>query len=102
MAHSDVFSDILQEQAGRVTVSSLHELYLVSGIICKSGVTEDAFPDEETRFEDVMKFRAPLSRIQRLMLALLPKYSVRENWDRVGCFVILSHYRYSWAYCIGI
>ncbi len=77
VAHSEVFSDILQEQAGRVTVSSLHELYLVSGIICKSGVTEDAFSDEETRFEDVMKLKAPLSRIQRLMLALLPKYSVR-------------------------
>ena len=70
-------------------MSSLHELYLVSGIICKSGVTEDAFSDEETRFEDVMKLKAPLSRIQRLMLALLPKYSVRENWDRVSYLVIL-------------
>ena len=69
-------------------MSSLHELYLVSGIICKSGVTEDAFSDEETRFEDVMKLKAPLSRIQRLMLALLPKYSVRENWDRVSYLVI--------------
>ncbi|CAB4015675.1 nuclear pore complex Nup205-like, partial [Paramuricea clavata] len=83
IAHSEVFSDVLQEQTDRVTVSSLHELYLVSGIICKSGVTEYAFSDEETRFEDMMQLKAPLSRIQRLMLALLPKYSVRENWDRI-------------------
>lgn len=65
-------------------MSSLHELYLVSGIVCKAGVTENAILAEETRFEDMMKLKAPLSRIQRLMLALLPKYSVRENWDRVS------------------
>ena len=93
MAHSEVFSDILQEQTEKTTVSSLHELYLVSGIICKSGVTEDSFFDEETRFEDAMELKAPLSRIQRLMLALLPKYSVRENWDRVSiCYYSQSPY----------
>ena len=84
VAHSEVFSDILQDQTSKVTVSSLHELYLVSGIVCKSGLTEDTFVEEEALVEDLMKFRAPLSRIQRLMLALLPKYSVRENWDRVS------------------
>ena len=84
MAHSEVFSDILQDQTTKVTVSSLHELYLVSGIICKSGATEDTLVAEDTLVGDLMKFRAPLSRIQRLMLALLPKYSVRENWDRVS------------------
>ena len=84
VAHSEVFSDILQDQTDKVTVSSLHELYLVSGIVCKTGISEDMMSDEETVVEDFMKYRAPLSRIQRLMLALLPKYSVRENWDRVS------------------
>ncbi|XP_048578619.1 nuclear pore complex protein Nup205 isoform X2 [Nematostella vectensis] len=83
VSHADVFTSILQDRTPVHTPSSLQELALITGIICNAALTETSVLDEDTILEDEIKLRGPLARIQRLMLALLPKYCSSENWDKV-------------------
>lgn len=73
------------------TAGSLQELALVTGIVCNAGLVEAGILNNETQLlEDQLALKGPLTRIQRLMVALLPRYCSVDNWDKVGSDVFGS------------
>lgn len=82
-SHADVFISVLQDRQTVHTASSLQELSLVTSIICNAGLTENSLLENEGLLDDEIKLRGPVARIQRLMMALLPKYCSKDYWDKV-------------------
>ena len=71
-AHSDIFAAILKSQRVSVTVATLEELSLVTGVIGHSGVGQDWSEQGSTALGSGMM------HIQRLMLAHIPQYCNRQ------------------------
>lgn len=74
-AHSDTFTSILKSHRGRVTMETLEELSIVTGVVSYSGVGQDWTEQTSTALG------AGMVHIQRLMLSLLPHYCDRQVRD---------------------
>ena len=75
-AHSDTFTSILKSHRGSVTMATLEELSLVTGVIGHSGVGQD------WSNQDTTAIGSGMVHIQHLMMALIQHYCNRE----VGCY----------------
>ena len=71
-AHSDTFTSILKSHRGSVSMATLEELSLVTGVVGYSGVGQDWSGQDSTAVGSGMV------HIQRLMLSLLPHYCERQ------------------------
>ncbi|CAI8023964.1 Nuclear pore complex protein Nup205 [Geodia barretti] len=74
-AHSDTFTSILKSHRGPVSVATLEELSLVTGVIGHSGVGQDWSTQDSTALGSGMV------HIQRLMLALISHYCNSQMWS---------------------
>ena len=72
-AHSDTFTTILKDNRGPVSMEMLEELSLVTGVIGHSGIGQDWSKKDITTATG-----AGLVHIQRLMLALIPRFCDRK------------------------
>jgi len=87
VAHVDVFISILQDRHAVHTSGSLHEVGLVTGIMCNMGLTEASLTADEELGQEQIQLRGPLTRIQRLMIGLLPRYCSSDSWEKVSCIL---------------
>ena len=85
VAHVDVFISILQDRHTVHTSGSLHEVGLVTGIMCNMGLTEASLTADEELGQEEIQLRGPLARIQRLMIGLFPRYCSSDSWEKVSC-----------------
>lgn len=85
VAHVDVFISILQDRHTVHTSGSLHEVGLVTGIMCNMGLTEASLTADEELGQEQIQLRGPLARIQRLMIGLFPRYCSSDSWEKVSC-----------------
>jgi len=78
MGHMDVFATILSDHQEAVNVAYLQELALVTAVISRAAVDEG---DDGLLLTEMagVEYRSHLSRIQHLMLALLPRYAMAEK-----------------------
>ncbi|XP_013384593.1 nuclear pore complex protein Nup205 [Lingula anatina] len=82
IAHADVFNTILRDKQSELNLAALEELSLTSAVISRAaaeGDLETDFIQGDTTF---IEFRGHLSRIQRQLIALLPKYCLTESLQR--------------------
>ena len=71
-AHTDTFTAILKSHRGSVSMATLEELSLVTGVIGHSGVGQDWSDQDSTAVGSGMM------HIQRLMMSLIPHYCDRR------------------------
>ena len=71
-AHTDTFTAILKSHRGSVSMATLEELSLVTGVIGHSGVGQDWSDQDSTAVGSGMMY------IQRLMMSLIPNYCDRR------------------------
>ncbi|XP_057313200.1 nuclear pore complex protein Nup205-like isoform X1 [Hydractinia symbiolongicarpus] len=75
MSHKDVIQDILQDNMAVHSINSLKQLSLTIAIISVLPITDRKDDALEILTDDQRQWRTFMNRIQRLMLALLNKYS---------------------------
>ncbi|OWF55575.1 nuclear pore complex protein Nup205-like [Mizuhopecten yessoensis] len=78
-AHGDVFHNILRDRQPSLNLSALRELALTTAVIARAnyrGIPDAEFDDIETAG---IEFRGHKTRIERQMLALVPKYCLSEK-----------------------
>ncbi|XP_074656294.1 nuclear pore complex protein Nup205-like [Tubulanus polymorphus] len=73
-AHSDVFCAVLRNRSSRPNLQMLQELALVTAVVSRAV----AFGDHEYFSEDV-SLKIQISRIQHLVISLMPKYCMMGN-----------------------
>ena len=74
-AHTNTFTAILKSHRGSVSMATLEELSLVTGVIGHSGVGQDWSDQDSTAVGSGMMY------IQRLMMFLIPHYCDRRVSD---------------------
>ena len=82
MSHEDTFLGILQDRSPNHTLSVLQELAITLSVCSLFGINEmteefDIVTDEQRRLKSFM------NRIQRLMLALMQKFSSKDYCEKV-------------------
>lgn len=83
MSHKDVIQDILQDNMAVHSINSLKQLSLTIAIISVLPITDRKDEGWEILTDDQRQWRIFMNRIQRLMLALLNKYS-SSTIEKVG------------------
>ncbi|CAH1799487.1 unnamed protein product [Owenia fusiformis] len=82
VAHGEVFTTILRNQPHVLQLDSLKEVALVTAVLSRAAIESE--DNVETTIGDTsdIEFKGHLSRIQRQMIALLPKYVMTQNLQR--------------------
>ncbi|KAL3882663.1 hypothetical protein ACJMK2_028981 [Sinanodonta woodiana] len=82
VAHGDVFHSILRDRQPSLNLQTLKELALTTAVLARA----NSQGDEASEFSEVdtaaIEFRGHRARIQRQMIALLPKYCLSERMNK--------------------
>lgn len=85
-SHSEVVFGILKERSRALSLASLDEVSLVTGLICRACVglgDWSAGTGLGSPGSSNAELHGHLTRIQRLMLSLLAHYCLPDSWDKL-------------------
>ncbi|XP_033102050.1 nuclear pore complex protein Nup205-like isoform X2 [Anneissia japonica] len=83
-SHSELFTAILRDYPSRLTVEAFQELSLTTAVICRTAADVDYYggsPYDEIGKSQLV-IQGHLSRIQRQILALVPRYCIHDHWNK--------------------
>ncbi|XP_077999885.1 nuclear pore complex protein Nup205-like [Glandiceps talaboti] len=82
IAHSDVFSAVLKDRHVHINLPALQELALTTGVIYRTATEGASYTESYHQDQSQLEYQGHLSRIQRQMLALIPRYCSLDHWNR--------------------
>ncbi|XP_002740701.1 nuclear pore complex protein Nup205 [Saccoglossus kowalevskii] len=79
ISHSDVFNGIMRDHHVQVSLPALQELALTTAVIYRTVPGgENAYREDQSQLE----YQGHISRIQRQMLSLIPRYCCLDHWTK--------------------
>ena len=90
LSHEETFLSIVQGRLLHHTLESLQELALVTSVVCLCK-SKGGFDDLETVTDDNKRTKSFLSKMQRVLLALMQTFASKEYCKEVSTSCIASY-----------
>ncbi|XP_071943661.1 nuclear pore complex protein Nup205-like [Antedon mediterranea] len=83
-SHSELFTAILRDHPSHISVEAFQELSLTTAVICRTAADVDYYGGSpyDAIGQSQLVIQGHLSRIQRQILALVPRYCIHDHWNK--------------------